>query len=354
MKNIRILSFMVLALISFAFGQDKTSPKFSGVMYGDAFYNVQQKDTSKKDINGFQLRRIYFTSDFAVSENFDVRFRLEADQSSNSLTSGGKIGVMVKDAYLKWKNIFKGSDMLFGVSPTPAFDVSEGLWGYRSVEKTIMDLNGIVGSRDLGVDLKGKLTGDGFAKYWIKIGNNSGNAPESNKYKRYYGLLQVTPIKNLNLTVYGDFASASKIKNSYSLDMVDHGSVVFAGMLNYSVKDKYSFSVETFIRSQQNGLKNTVSKSYDSKGAFGLSLFAWASITDQIRILARFDNFDPNSSSDYTDDQTSLILAGIDFKLDKNVSIIPNIEVFNFQKNALSSGKEAKDIIARATFSYNF
>ena len=29
-----------------------------------------------------------------------------------------------------------------------------------------------------GVDLKGKLTDDGVANYWIKIGNNSGNKPE--------------------------------------------------------------------------------------------------------------------------------------------------------------------------------
>ena len=51
---------------------------------------------------------------------------------------------MVKDAWLKWKNIFSGSDLIFGISPTPAFDVSEGAWGHRYLEKTIMDLDGIV------------------------------------------------------------------------------------------------------------------------------------------------------------------------------------------------------------------
>lgn len=352
MKKLSLIFVLGLILLSQSYGQDKSVPKFSGLMFGDAFYNIQQRDTSKKDINGFQFRRIYITTDYTISENFDSRFRLEADQSANSNTAGGKIGVMVKDAYLKWKNIFQGSDMLFGVSPTPAFDVSEGLWGYRSVEKTIMDLNGIVGSRDLGIDLKGKITDDGMAKYWIKIGNNSGNAPETNKYKRYYGLFQLAPVKNLNVTLYGDFASSGKIKNTYTSEMVDNGAFVFAGMVNYSEKDKYSIGVETFLKSQQNGYRNTVSKSYDAKSTFGLSLFAWASITDQIRILGRYDMFDPNTNSDVKDDQTSLILAGIDFKVDKNVSIIPNIEVFNYQKNVY--GKEAKDIVARATFSYNF
>src|SRR5512146_3331458 len=140
-------------------GQSEPKGKLSGLMFGDYFYNIDQRDTAKKDLNGIQLRRIYFTYDYAISPNFDTRFRLEADQSA--LTSDGKIGVFVKDAYLKWKGIFEGSDVLFGVSPAPAFDASEEAWGYRSLEKTIMDLRGIVPSRDLGVDLKGKLTDDG-------------------------------------------------------------------------------------------------------------------------------------------------------------------------------------------------
>src|SRR5258708_1048095 len=53
--------------------QDTTTAKgkFSGEMYFDYFYNIQQRDTSKKDLNGFQFRRIYFTYDYAIASNFD-------------------------------------------------------------------------------------------------------------------------------------------------------------------------------------------------------------------------------------------------------------------------------------------
>ena len=155
----KALSFLTVILFfaGFSFAQD-SSPKFSGLMFGDYFYNAGSHDSNLKDLNGFQLRRIYLNTDYTISENFMTRFRFEADQTAASNTAGGKLGVMVKDAWLGWKNIFTGSDLIFGLSPTPAFDVSEGAWGHRYLEKTIMDLNGAVPSRDLGIDLKGNLT----------------------------------------------------------------------------------------------------------------------------------------------------------------------------------------------------
>ncbi len=72
-----------------------------------------------------------------------------------------------------------------------------------------MDLDGIVSSRDLGIDLKGKFDDGGTAKYWIKIGNGNGNTPENNKDKRFYGLLEFDPSSKLLITVYGDYACQS-------------------------------------------------------------------------------------------------------------------------------------------------
>lgn len=352
MKRMFTLLLLFFVLTINTFGQEKSNPQFSGIFFGDAFYNVENKDTTKRDINGFQFRRIFFTADFSISEKFDARFRLEADQSSNSLTSGGKLGVMVKDAYLKWKNIFQGSDMIFGLSPTPAFDVVDAVWGYRSVEKTIMDLNGIVSTRDIGIDLKGKLTQDGMAKYWVKIGNNSANAPESNKYKRYYGLLQFVPANNFTITAYADYASAKSFENQYNSEMLSNGTFVFDGMINYSEKNKYSIGLESFLKSQQNAFRNSVSRSYESRSSFGLSLFGWFAVSDEIRVLGRFDTFDYNTNKDSKDDQTTFIVAGVDFKVDKNISVIPNIEVFSYQKAWY--GEETKDVIARVTLSCSF
>ena len=326
--------------------------KFSGLMFGDYLYIVDSHDSTQKDLNGFQFRRIYITTDYTISDNFDSRFRLEADQTSGSLTAGGRVGVMIKDAWLKWKNIFDGSDALFGISPTPAFDVSEPVWGHRYLEKTIMDLNGIVPSRDLGVDLKGKFDKDGMAKYWVKIGNNSGNAPEVNKYKRYYGFLEFDPSPNFLITVYGDYASNPQITDPFGTGTKNNSSFVGAGFLNYKQKGSYSIGVEGYYKSQQNNITNSDGTALESQNGFGLSFWGFVNFSETIQLVARFDTADPNTNKDK--DGRNLILGGLQFNPTNNVSITPNIEVFTYQAVKGNGESVASDIIPRVSFYWVF
>ena len=56
---------------------------------------------------------------------------------------------LVKDAYLCYQ--WNGRSLYAGQSPTPIWSITETVWGYRAVEKTIMDLNKIGSSRDNGI-----------------------------------------------------------------------------------------------------------------------------------------------------------------------------------------------------------
>lgn len=347
MKNFFRSTLLLLLVTTMLYAQEsKDKVKFSGLMFGDFFYNIDNVAAAKKDQNGFQFRRIYVTTDYTVDENFDARFRLEADQTGGSLTSGGKLGVMVKDAYLRWKGIFDGSDMFFGISPTPAFDVSEGVYGYRSLEKTTMDLFGIVPSRDFGVDLKGKLAGDGSINYWLKIGNNSGNSPEVDKYKRYYAMLQFKPAGGFIATVYGDYASKSMkldpTDNMYKANNQFVGSV----FLGYKPADDFAVGFEGFFRAAQNDFQASAGKTLQNRNGIGLSFWGWTKLSDKTKLVARFDNYDPNT--DGSNDATTFFMAGLDYKVAGHVSIIPNFELFKYQ------GKDSSDLTGRVTFSYTF
>lgn len=351
-RKVRILfrHFVVVALVCNVLSAQNL-PKISGLMYSDYFYNIDNSSIAKKDLSGFQFRRIYFTTDFAVADNFDSRFRLESDQSTNSNTNGGKLGVMVKDAYLKWKGIFSGSDLVFGISPTPAFDVSEAAWGYRSLEKTILDLDGIVPSRDLGVDLKGKLTGDGSVNYWVKFANNSGNAPETDKYKRYSALLQFKLSENFQATVHADYAAKADKMDSFDKQAKSNNQFVGSVFLGYKQKEDYSFGVEAFTKTIQNNFAKTAAEALQNQSSIGFSVWGWGTLTETLKLVGRFDNFDPNS--DNASDGTSFFIAGLDYKAAKNVSVIPNVQLFNYQAKD-ASGKSLKDLIARVTFAYTF
>jgi hypothetical protein len=350
MRNVLCFLMITALFLGVASAQDN-NPKLSGLMFGDYFYNTSARNSSSKDLNGFQFRRIYITTDYSISDNFSSRFRLEADQSSGSLTAGGKVGVMVKDAWLKWKNIFSGSDLIFGISPTPAYDVSEGAWGHRYLEKTIMDLDGIVPSRDFGIDLKGKFDEKGTAKYWVKIGNNSGNSPESNKYKRFYGLLEFDPSPDFLITVYGDYASNPQKYDPYTTDMKGNSAFVGAAFLNYKQKGSFSLGVEGYLKSQQNNIPNSDSTALTSQNGFGVSLWAYVNFTETIQLVARYDTMDPNTSMD--NDGRGLILAGLQFNPVKNVSITPNVEVTTYQA-AAPANSDKSDVTPRVTFFWEF
>ncbi|MBE0645340.1 MAG: hypothetical protein IH600_14755 [Bacteroidetes bacterium] len=332
--------------------QDKTASgsvgqvKLSGLMFGDYYYYLDAMDGGDKDMNGLQFRRIYITTDYTINSTFSSRFRLEADQAA--LSSNGKISVFVKDAYLKWKGLFSGSDLVVGMSPTPAFSVSEDAWGYRALEKTILDFNKIVSSRDIGIDLKGKVDGSGMIQYWLKLGNNSGNSPEMNKYKRYYGMVQVKPTDEFQFTLYADYASNPQVSDSVSGTMKDNGALVTAGFVNYQVKNSFSVGVEGFYKSQANNYYLTPGAERSAQAGFGVSAFAWLALTDDIRLVGRYDTYDPNTESDAKNDVRSLLVAALDFKAADNVNFMPGVEVIGRE------GVDASDVIPRVTFLWQF
>ncbi len=352
MKKFLTLVCSLLIFAGLNYAQDKPEypkVKIHGLTFGDFFYNASSFNPANKDINGVRINRVYFTGDFTLSKQFSSRFRLETDQIGSG---GGKneFGVMVKDAWLKWGNIFSGSDLIFGISPTPAFDVSEGAWGHRYLEKTIMDLNHIVGSRDMGIDLKGKFDESGTVKYWVKLGNNSGNSPEANKYKRYYGLLEFNPSSNLLITLYGDYASAAPKLDPTTGTTVSNNGTVGALFVNYKQKGSFSIGFEGFIRSIQN---NYLPKggSLESQSSNGFSIWAYANLSESTQLVARFDNFDPNTSA--SNDGTSLILAGIQFNPIKSVSVTPNVEVVSHQATPATGGNKS-DVTPRVSFYWEF
>ena len=336
MKNLLLFFTIVVFLLGAAYAQEN-NPKFSGLMFGDYFYNANAIDSAMKDINGFNFRRIYITTDYSINDQFSTRFRMES-----AISSGSNVSVFVKDAWLKWKDIFSGSDLVVGMSPTPAFDASEGAWGYRSLEKTIMDYFKIVSSRDIGIDLKGKLDENGTAKYWVKIGDGSGNKPETDKYKRYYAQLQFTPNSNFMFTLYGDYNSLPKVDNK------DNSAFVAAGFINYKQDKAFALGIEGFIKSQQNAYTAPDAESPETKSGFGISFWAKALLSDNIGIVGRYDTYDPNTNSAAKNDKQGLIIAAVDFKVAPKVSVMPGIEVHTLE------GADNSDVTPRVTFYWKF
>jgi hypothetical protein len=351
MNKLTLLFSMILIFAGLVNAQGQSAVQFSAQTFGDYYYNAKQNNGANNNLNGFQFRRIYFTADYKIDSTFSARFRLNTDGTSNSFTAGTKLGTMVYDAYLKWGNIFKGSDLVFGLSPTPAFQVSDNWWGHRYLEKTILDFNGIVSARDIGVDLIGKIDASGIVKYWVKIGNNASNASETDKYKRYYCMLEFDPLANLVFTVYGDFASAAKILDKADGSTKNNSAFTGSIFLGYKQTGSFSIGAEGFIKSQKYNYAVNSKTALATQNGNGISLWAFANLTEKIQLVARYDGCDLNTASTSISDAKNLILGGVQFAVSKAVAITPNIEIIKYQA-APTSGGYSQDVVPRITFNW--
>jgi hypothetical protein len=360
--------YVVLLLMSAAtlLAQDKVpAGKFSGYMFGDYYYNFSKDGNFAGLANSaansaspggtafqaFQIRRAYFTYDNDISEKFTTRLRLEVDPSA-SLFASNKIGAYVKDAYLTWKNIFSGSNLTFGIQPNPPFDASETAWGYRALEKTIMDLRGIDPSRDYGIALKGKLTGDGMFNYWVMIANGGGNVVETDKYKRYYAQLAVKPAAEFLINVNFDFIDRADIADPYHAgSKVGNSGTTASAFLMYNNAGVFRVGFEGFTQSTSNGFNNGTALA--SKSALGLSFWAALNLQSDLVAVARYDNYDPNTDGNSKGDVRNVIIAGLDWKVDKNVSIMPNLYYESYEAPATGSAPSAA-VTGRVTLYWIF
>ncbi len=311
--------------------------KISGYIFGDYFYEFSHPNAATDDLNrnGFQFRRAYFTYDRDLSAKFSVRFRLE--MNSPDLTRSQDFGTsttltpFIKHAYLRWNNFIPQGRLLFGLVGTPTFNLSEEVWGYRAVEKTVMDLRGIAPSADLGLALEGKLSSSGVLNYTIFVANGTGTRSETDKNKRVYANVPIKIQGGFSVVPYFDYEGGNdgRDKNAMAL---------FAGLQ----KPRLHGGVEVFQKKSHKALANDQDRTEN-----GFSVFGAVKAAEKVKLFGRFDSYDPNTDAD--NDGNSLVIAGLDFAADKNVNVIPNVRIESYQASGLDA-----NTIGLVTFFFRF
>ncbi len=289
--------------------------KISGKVYADYYYMFGNHDPHLEGMNGFWFRRIYFTYDHRFTPTTKIRVRFEANSQGDFLGSD-KISPYVKDLYLEWK---RGSKTLIvGISPAPTFNKIEEIWGYRSVEKTPLDLYKLGHSRGTGIALLGDFA-RGKIYYHLMFSNGEGNKSEYNPGKKLMAALGFSPSGNFYFEIYGDYeGNSGPTPHAYTLQgFASATRGKFTAGIQYSEKT-YESGEEIKLRVASAFLK------------FGLS--------PKVILLGRVDRMmDPNPYAQKIPylpmDPTSpftLFLLGLDYRLSPHISLIPNIEVVNY------------------------
>ena len=246
----------------------------------------------------------------------------------------------VKDAYVAWKD--KGHELYLGISPSPTFERVERFWGYRAVEKTPLDLYRLGSSRDFGVAYKGKLA-DGRLAWHAMLGNGAGEGGETNKGKKAMLSVAFQPTKELVVELYADTEDRP--------DSTDRTTFhAFAGFRRD--RSRYGVEYATQKRQAAEGPDQTVSVA---------SVFGVWDLGEKLSLLARvdraFDGIPDAGAIPYlglaADTEFDLVLVGLDYRIHRMVSLIPNVEYVAYRE---TDGRPAPDddLIARLTLYVRF
>ena len=383
------------------------SGRLWGYSFGDFYYKSHADSLSRGNGNQysgipsgrseFAFRRIYLGYDYNISKKFSVELLLAAEDNfaagnppssgapSGDLTQSGKLTFYIKLANIRWKNIWKGTDLVVGQVNTPTFatpGMSEPTWSYRAIERTITDIRRTP-SFDLGATLQGTFDpANRNYGFDLMVANGSAAKPESDNYKWLYGDLWAKFFdKRVVVQFYADYERLNWLSNWH------HSRQMIKGYAAYTTP-AFTFGIEAFTNHLQNdNFATKIAGGVDtlSANATGLSIFVHGNIvTNKLRFFARLDTYNPmniidnntynkytgntgnyndnsyqkaaNGTLTATGDQTykqTFVTAGLDFTPVKGVHFMPNIW-YNHHNTQLPGGNADYDLVYRLTFYFVF
>jgi len=352
------LSVFVGVIVSSVAAQ---TPEFSGVVFGDYLYVANHADTVVDGLSALSVRRVYFTVDKKFNEKYFLRVRLEISdalgeplryrvETSGTRTSE-RLEPFVKHLYLTIKNVIPNSQMSLGLSTTPTFSGIEEFWGLRSIEKTIMDLNGNASTVDLGVGLAGNFRAGGQLRYHVMAGTGSGTRNESDNSKRLYGNLSFTSNSGIFIQPYVDYQFKDGEIEDRILSLPNNvratGELNTLSLFAGIKRPKLRFAGQVFQQAPTRlQTVNSVASEQDITSR-GISFFGVLQPKKSVGLFARFDNYDPNTDVD--NDGYNLIIAGVDLAPHESIHFMPNIWFQDFE----ADGREPTTVM-RLTFEFKY
>ena len=395
------------------------SGRIWGYVFGDFYYKGHSDSLNRggnnqytgipKSRNAFAFRRIYLGYDYNISTKFSAELLLAAEDNfpafnppSSAAASGDELSnsketFFIKLANVRWKNIWNGTDLIIGEQTTPAFPlISEKIWNYRSVERTISDIRRTP-SYDMGAGLQGVFDpkSRNFG-YDLLVANGTSDKPASNSFKWFYGDVYAYALdKKLVFDLYADYQRLNWQPGWH------HDRQMIKGYIAYNTP-ALTIGAEGFINTIRMDTKATkIAGGADTINtvAEGLSLYVHGNIVPgKLRFFARWDGYNPNhkvNNSIYSgyagisspngynsvayklayssntgspsaitatiNDPTSkemFITAGLDFTPVKNVHLMPNIWYNHYATQLTGAAKTAEpnnyDLVYRMTFYFVF
>jgi hypothetical protein len=400
-----MLSFSPLTKAQYTWNNDSAfkagkpnSGRIWGYAFGDYYYKSHADTLNRggsnqytgipQSRNEFQMRRIYLGYDYNITKKFSAELLLAAEDNittgsgttSGDLLTDNKFSFYIKLANIRWKNIWKGTDLVVGQAATPGYSLLEDkVWNYRSIERNIIDIRRTP-SYDFGATLQGKFDPvKGNFGYDVMVGNGTSAKPENDNFKWFYGDVYAYFFnKKLVVNLYADYEKLNWTSSWH------HSRQMVKGYIAYSFPSTsnadtsaLTIGVEGFINNlKQDNFATKISGGTDTLDAVakGISLYVHGNIIpNKLRFFARYDAFNPTNNidnsvyvsykgntSNYNDPVTKeqFITAGLDYMPAKKVHFMPNIWYNSYKYEGPDKGAStpynSHDLVYRLTFYFVF
>lgn len=327
-----------------AHAQTPPSGRFIGSIFGDAFYKQSGHDrgwgsTQYADVSwrsfAIELRRVQLGYEYTYDDRFTGTVLFEANDSQGFQDTSN--GVFVKEAHLTWRNPL--GDLQMGLVTTPMFAYVENAWGFRSIEKDVLQMRTSEPSTAFGLSLQGDI--GSRAGYHVMVGSNdwtSGTAA--------YGSVRT----QLGGGFHTEVMLARVPRGFYMPLKVGR---LFLGLDN----DRGSFGISATAAYEEEG--------YQYATRFMMSAFAVVpapSSSSRVNLFARYDFYDPDL--DFLDlpifdvydgpevfYRQNLAILGINVQAHPQIHFVPNvwINAYSRRNEGHDQRKERADVVLRMT-----
>ncbi len=315
-----------------------------GYFFGDYFYKAGGDSTGgraqyaayKRGDHAFQFRRFYLWVDAQLGPRCSSRLLLESNDVS--LDGRRRYTVFVKEASVRWDSLgLPFLQLRGGIIPTPTWHLSEQIWGYRSLERTVTDFWGWGNSTDFGVALCTRIPlGKNTAlQSTLMVGSGDGVRLETDRYKKLYGQLALQPFRGAWIELYGDW-EARPAEQTVSLLKL---------FLGYR-RPTFQAGAEFLLRSHRNfPTQGQTSSSLGMSFSGNIQLVGEPSL----RLVARYDRVDEDRHARIEGFIYHFALLGLDYAPVPQVHLMPNVWILAYTAKEQTPRRKT-DVVPRLSF----
>jgi hypothetical protein len=313
--------------------------KLEGVVYTNYSYDITKHSQDK---NGVDIQRLYFIVQENLAEK--VAFRITTDIFQNTKQSADGYSyyrgwdIRLKHAFVTFKEIYPKADLSFGMVDLPWVPWEEKIFQHRFVSTVFMDTEKRLTSTDLGVTLRGMLSGDHLEYHAAIMNGETYAAPEVSKFKDYHLRLSLTPLprhtflKGLRLTAFGNLNDRDS----------NHRNTRAVGYLSYE-HPRFTLAGGYWWLMDE---RPTDSKLILRARSVGPSVYGIVKLGSRYWVMARMDRLDPNTAEQSKDDLRTRIIGGAGVQIADGVKLFLDAQTFDVE----TESKDLKD--SRTAFAH--